>query len=228
VADLVTHLCTALLPGALLRSRITPVVAFGTVLPDLFGRAVPLALERLYDRGWPVPPELLWPWSALHEPVGWALVSALGCTLFVEKQRKRVLGALCLGGALHTGLDVLQDHHGEGYLLLAPFSARDFELGLIGSEATVALAGPLAFVTACAWLPGVIEWAVGAPRRPGPWLLAALGAGAVSGWAGSGAGLAGAWAFAASSAPWWRERPRSFALAAVLSLAVAMLIIWAR
>lgn len=218
MADLVTHLCTALLPGALLRSRITPVVAFGTVLPDLFGRAVPLALERLYDRGWPVPPELLWPWTALHEPVGWMLVSACCASLFVERQRWRVFGALCLGGALHTGLDVLQDHHGEGYLLLAPFSTRDFELGLMGSEATVAVVGIVAAATLCAYLPWAIEWTIGRPRRPGLWLLGALPL-ALGGWGG----LACALSFAASTAPWWQERPQVFAGLAVLALLAVVL-----
>jgi hypothetical protein len=219
VADLVTHLCTALLPGALLRAPLAPVVAFGTVLPDLFGRAVPLALERLYLRGWPVPPQLLWPWSALHEPVGWALVSLMGAALFVPQQRWRVLGALWLGGALHTGLDLLQDHHGEGYLLLAPFSTRDFELGLMGSEATVAVVGVVAAATVCAWLPWAVEWAVGRPRRPELWLLGAL----PLAFFGAG-GLACALSFAASTAPWWRERPRVFAgLAALSLLAVALL-----
>jgi hypothetical protein len=157
VADLVTHLCVVLLPGTLVRSPLVVVVAAGTVLPDALGRAIPLTLDAARRAGAPVPEALIWPWSALHEPFGWALVSVLIATLFVVRQRWPVLCALWLGGALHTALDVLQDHHGQGYLLLAPFTTRTFELGWIGSEATVGVALPLALLTTMAW---VLRWIV--------------------------------------------------------------------
>ncbi|MEZ4237475.1 MAG: hypothetical protein R3F59_15275, partial [Myxococcota bacterium] len=148
-----THLCTALLPGAVVRGRLVPLCAVGTVLPDAFGRAIPLSLERLAGLGVAVPPIALWPWSALHEPVGWAAVSVALGTAFVARDRTPATLALMAGCALHTALDVLQDHHGEGYLLLAPLSPARFELGWIGSEATVAVAWPLAAVTLAAWFP---------------------------------------------------------------------------
>lgn len=153
MADLVSHVCVVLLPAALFPSRLAPVAAAFTVVPDALGRAVPLALERAIFAGWPVPPSWLWPWSALHEPVGWALVAGLVSLSFVERDRAAVLRAALVGGAAHTAVDVLQDHHGEGYRLLAPFSDRMFELGCIGSEATVPYAGWLAALVAVAWIP---------------------------------------------------------------------------
>ncbi|MEQ1508392.1 MAG: hypothetical protein ABMB14_39545, partial [Myxococcota bacterium] len=144
MADLVTHLCTALLPGSIVRSRLVPLVAIGTVIPDALGRAIPLGLERLYAAGAPVPPWALWPWTAFHEPSGWALVSIAAGATFVATDRRPATVALLAGCALHTGLDLLQDHHGEGYLLFAPVSTRDVELGWFGSAATVGIAAPLA------------------------------------------------------------------------------------
>jgi hypothetical protein len=126
------------------------------VLPDALGRAVPLALERAYAAGVPLPEPLLWPWSSLHEPAGWLLVGALLALAFVPRDRGRVLAALWTGGALHTAVDVLQGHHGEGYLLLAPFTDRSYELGWIGSEATVPYALPLAALAVVAWIPWVV------------------------------------------------------------------------
>jgi hypothetical protein len=201
VADLVTHLAVVLLPAGIARWRLAPVAAFGAALPDLLGRAVPLGLERLYAAGAPVPMALLWPWSSLHEPLGWALASTLFATAFVERDRRRVLLAAWLGGAAHTALDVLQDHRGEGYLLLVPLSSARFELGWIGSEATVAWAEPLAAWTAVAW--------VGALR--GPWRLPLLGGATVLAAAMSGSLAGPAWAAGALLVGAISARPRTAA-----------------
>lgn len=152
MADLVTHLCSALLPGAFLRGRALGAVVFGTVLPDLISRVPPLALELTERIGvLRVPDALLLPWGIFHEPV--ALVPA--CTLlalaFARHDRWLALTGLLGGCALHLGLDLLQDHHGNGYFLLAPCSLERYELGLIGSEATVHIAVPLALVTFVTW-----------------------------------------------------------------------------
>ncbi len=152
MADLVTHLCAVLLPGALVRSPLVVVVAAGAALPDLLGRAVPLALDGARRAGAPIPEAAIWPWVGLHEPLGWMLVSILIGQLFVRRDRRRGVLALWCGGAMHALVDVLQDHHGQGYLWLAPFSLRTFELGWIGSEATVGWALPLALATVVAWL----------------------------------------------------------------------------
>jgi len=151
VADLVTHLCSVLLPGSLVRSPLVVVAAAGTAAPDLLGRAVPMALDGARRAGAPIPEAAIWPWVGLHEPFGWLLVSILIGQLFVRRDRWRVVLALWVGGAMHTLLDLVQGHHGQGYLLLAPFSVRTFELGWIGSETTVGWAMPLAIATAVAW-----------------------------------------------------------------------------
>jgi hypothetical protein len=220
VADLVTHLCSALLPGAFLRGRLLPLVAVGTALPDLFGRAVPLALEAAAGAGAPVPPSLLWPWTALHEPFGWMAVGVALGAAFVEDDRRAAILALWSGCALHTLLDVLQHHHGAGYLLLAPLSAARFELGWIGSEVTVPLALPLAAVTVAAWLPAAVEAAGVLPSRPRAllWLLVPMVA---SGVAGSGWGAVAGLAFAGATWRWWRHPREYLAVGGVLVAAAA-------
>lgn len=231
MADLVTHLCTALLPGALLpegRARyLVPLVAVGTTLPDLFGRAVPLGLEALYLRGYPIPEWSMWPWSALHEPFGWLMVCALASALFVEEHRADVRRALMLGCLLHTGLDLLQDHRGEGYLIFAPLSLRDVELGLMGSEATVESVEITVAATAAALLPRVMEQVAGPPRDPlRVWLMAA-GIAAIGGWLAPSMGwLAAIAAFGASCWPWFRHRPAPFVAISLLTLGAALTSSW--
>jgi hypothetical protein len=201
----------------------------GTVLPDALGRAVPLGLEQLWLAGVPVPMAMLWPWSALHEPVGWALAATVAGCAFVREHRVRATLALMAGAALHTALDVLQDHHGEGYLLLAPFTDRDFELGWIGSEATVGIALPLAAVTAAAWLPAGVEALFGVPRWP-PRVLALVAIPIAIGFAVDP--VVGAWVTAGCTAAvaathrWWRGRSGEFvgvaAALATLALVVGL------
>lgn len=225
MADLVTHVCTALLPGALFRSRFLPFVVVGTVWPDALGRAVPLALERLYAVGVPVPMPVLWAWAGLHEPIGAALSALVLAFAFAEADRGRVLLALWTGCALHTGVDVLQAHHGEGYVLLAPLSDLDFELGWIGSEATVAIAGPLAIVTAAAWIPAAITASWGEPAlRPRVllWLAVPVGlALAVGGARGAAWSTAAVLAITAATWRWWPGQTGGFVAVAALWLALA-------
>lgn len=172
MADLVTHACTALLPGAVFRTRGVGVVALGAVLPDLAGRVIPLGLDLVGRHGAPLPEWATWPWTALHEPIGWSLTCGLLALAFVDGQRRRAFGLLALGCTLHTLVDLLQDHHGEGYLLLAPLSVRRFELGWIGSEATVPWALPLLAATGLAWVPASVERALGRVPEVG-WLRVA-------------------------------------------------------
>ena len=67
----------------------------------------------------------------------------------------KVGAANLLGGMLlHMAIDLLQSHLGVGYPLLFPFSTHAVELGLIGSEATVPLALPLAVLAVWVWRRG--------------------------------------------------------------------------
>ncbi len=61
-------------------------------------------------------------------------------------------------------IDLTQRHVGLGYPLLVPFSSRDFELGVMGSEATVPWAPAIAAFTVGLW--GLRRWwdRRGAPR----------------------------------------------------------------
>lgn len=157
MADLVTHACVALLPGAAVRSRYLGAVVVGTVLPDVVARLLPLALMELQDRGVDAVSGLVrLPWSLLHTPFALLLLCGALSFAVIERHRVGVLVGMLIGCASHLGLDLLQDHHGQGYLLLAPFSRWRFELGLIGSEATVSVAPWLAALTAGAW---AIRWA---------------------------------------------------------------------
>ncbi len=153
MADLVTHTTVVLLPALLARWRMGGVCVAGAVLPDVFGRVVPLGLDLVHRHVVPVPEPLIWPWPALHEPLGALATTALLTLSFVPEQRRAAFWAAALGVASHTALDVLQDHQGAGYLLLAPCSLTRLELGLVGSEASVVVAWPLLAATAlvAAW-----------------------------------------------------------------------------
>lgn len=199
MADLVSHLCVALLPGAASRSPRVALVGVGTVVPDLFGRAVPLALEQVQAAGAPIPDPALWLWGALHEPAGYTLVAGLCALAVVRRDRRAAFGALWLGCALHTALDLTQFHHGHGYLVLAPLSSATFELGWIGSEATVDAAPWLALATAIAWLPALWEARFGVPRPD----LRAVAAVALPLHAGLSLVVASAWGAAGPAAVGW-------------------------
>lgn len=165
MADLVTHMCTVLLPAALFRSRWVGVAAVGAALPDLVSRLPGEALERLRAVGVPVPDWALMPWGMLHNPIPLVAVCALASVTFRVDLRARAWLSLMVGCVAHLMLDVLQDHHGHGYHLWFPVHAGDWELGWIHSEATVAFAPGLAVVTALAW---AVRWGVDRGGRSGP------------------------------------------------------------
>jgi uncharacterized membrane protein len=159
VADLVTHLATALIPGVGLRADRAVLLALGSALPDLGGRVPGLVAEALDLAGFAVPEAIYAPFGVLHQPLGASLLAV--ALAFVLDPRDRAVGAglLVLGVALHLGLDVFQFHHGYGYFLLAPLSFQRFELGWMGAEATVPLAPWLALATAGVWaVRGVLAW----------------------------------------------------------------------
>jgi hypothetical protein len=174
VADLITHTCVALLwkvastpgrPRAEGGWRVPAGVAtfvLGTCLPDLLGRVPAMALTTLR---WSVPaiPEwTIYLWSPFHVPVGIAVASVLVAQAFAPAARRTAAKELAGGGMLHMAVDVMQTHLGIGYLLLFPFSMWDFELGWIGSEATVLIVpGLLPFTVLACWA----RWARGLDRR---------------------------------------------------------------
>ena len=149
VADLVTHMATALLAKAALGTRNTPTLLLGVVLPDLAGR-VPVVLGlAAVNAGLPVPDVLVYGWGVLHLPFGMLPLCFLLSQAFVE--RRAAFGNLLAGCFLHLALDELQFHIGSGYPLLFPFSTWHGELGWIGTEATIPWSVPLASLGLGAW-----------------------------------------------------------------------------
>ncbi len=151
MADLVTHLCTVLLPAGILGYRRVGPAAVGVALPDVLARVVPLGLVELVKAGVPLPEAAVAGWGVLHEPIPLALAGFVLVGGVVARERREAGIGLAIGAALHLAVDLLQDHHGRGYFLLAPLSIGRYELGLIGSEATVGVAPWLALATALVW-----------------------------------------------------------------------------
>ena len=144
MADVVTHLASGVLPAALFAPRLLGPVAIGTVLPDATGRVPQIAIQLLSI---PVPDAVSWGLDVLHQPLAQLLFAGLIALGFCERDRRAALLGMVVGIGLHFGLDVLQDHHGQGYHLLFPLSVQRFELGWIGSEATVSVAPWIGAVT---------------------------------------------------------------------------------
>jgi membrane-bound metal-dependent hydrolase YbcI (DUF457 family) len=148
VADLVTHIASGLLPAALFAPRWMGPLVLGTVLPDATGR-VPQMAFAILDRtvGLPMPDSVLWAFDVLHQPLPQVLIVSMVALAFAAEDRRTAWFGMLLGVALHFGLDILQDHHGQGYHLFFPASVERFELGWIGSEATVHIAPYIGAVT---------------------------------------------------------------------------------
>jgi hypothetical protein len=146
VGDLLTHGAAAVLLKVGVRGRFIPVFVLGTVMPDLCSRVPAIGLGYVHVHLVRVSPFLTHGWQPLHQPIGLVLLAFLTCFLFQETVRSSVFWNLLGGMALHLGLDVLQSHHGAGYLLGFPFSDFAWELGVIGSEATVGWAIPLSLL----------------------------------------------------------------------------------
>lgn len=154
MADLVTHLSVGVLLKAATRGPHTAIFLAGTIIPDL--SRLPAMVFSALNHHVDIPPVLLYGWGPLHMPAGMILTAWLLALLLPEDIRRAGFGNLLAGMGLHLALDLLQSHLGVGYALLFPFHNSSFELGWIGSEATVPFALPLA---ALAWL--VWRW-----RRP--------------------------------------------------------------
>jgi hypothetical protein len=151
MADLITHAAVAVLAQRLVRSPQVACLVAGSVLPDLLSRLPSMFFAEVDRRVHPLPTLLQFGWEPFHLPVGMLLASMGLALLFPEAHRRQVLAALLGGMALHLGLDLLQDHLGQGYLLGFPFIRGSFELGWIGSEATVPWAPLLVAIAAWSW-----------------------------------------------------------------------------
>ncbi|HJN76707.1 MAG TPA: metal-dependent hydrolase [Myxococcota bacterium] len=155
MADLVTHIGAALFFKGAVRGRNAPVFVLGTVMPDVCGRVVGIALSKL-----PGCPDLLvYGPGVIHMPLGMIAFSLLVALLFRADQRAAVFANLLAGALLHLAIDLLQHHVGTGYPLLFPFSSWHWELGLIGSEATIPWSIPV-------FLLGLGLWRLRGSRRP--------------------------------------------------------------
>ena len=147
MADLVTHLCTGVMVKALSGRPHVPVFLLGTVAPDLFSRVPSMLLTQLGQWGWTVPPALVYSFEPLHLPAGMVLLAVVVSGLFVAADRRAVLGNFLGGMFLHLAVDLLQDHHGVGYVLGFPFIERPLELGWVSSEASVRWAPMLVLIS---------------------------------------------------------------------------------
>lgn len=150
MADLVTHIATGLLFKGATRGRHMPLFVLGTVLPDVCGRVVGMALSKL-DPLFAVPDGLVYGPGVVHMPLGMLAFTLGVAQLFRPDQRRLVFANLLGGSALHLAVDVLQRHTGTGYPLLFPFSQWHWEAGLLGSEATVPYALPALAIGALIW-----------------------------------------------------------------------------
>ena len=144
MADLVTHSALAVILKASTRGALPAVFVLGTVLPDLCSRVPAISLGYVHVHIARLPSVATHGWQPLHQPLGMLLVAYLVAMMFQESARRAVFVNLLGGMALHLLVDLLQDHHGAGYLLGFPVWTGSFEFGLIGSEATVWWAVPLA------------------------------------------------------------------------------------
>ena len=146
--DLLTHGAVATLVKAGTRGPMPAVFVLGTLLPDLCSRVPAISMGYIHVHIVPLPDVLTHGWQPMHQPVGLVLLAYVVTMMFPERMRRTVFGNVLGGMAVHMALDLLQDHHGAGYLIGFPFWTGTFELGWMGSEATVWWALPLTALAA--------------------------------------------------------------------------------
>lgn len=125
MADLVTHLTSAALPGTFLRDRrFAALLVIGTFMPDLVSKGLYWVTRAHSDFTIPT-----------HSLVGLVLLAYLGA-LFVDADLRRpAFRALLLGGLIHVAVDHVRDSLGWGTAnVLYPFSTASAELPWIHQE----------------------------------------------------------------------------------------------
>ena len=137
MADLLTHMASGVAVKAMTRGPYAAALIAGTVLPDLGARVPAMGLSALAKKGASIAPEWAYAFEVLHMPLGMILMSFVLAGLFHPDQRRAVFWNLLAGCGLHLLVDLTQSHMGVGYLLGFPLSTWDFELGWMGTEATV-------------------------------------------------------------------------------------------
>ena len=147
MADLVSHVALA----AIIRSRFRRRYGLwfflaGAILPDIFSRLPAMVFSEIDQRVVPIHGILVVGWEVCHQPVGMLLVSMIVALLFVQNLRTTIFFNLYGGMMLHLATDMFQNHQGLGYMLGFPFSNSMFELGLIGTEASVYAVVPLSLL----------------------------------------------------------------------------------
>ena len=150
MADLLTHGAAAVLTKAATRWSMASVFVAGTLIPDVASRVPSILLGFVHVHVARIPEWLLFAWEPMHQPMGMVVLAYLLSMLFPAACRVAIFGNLLGGMALHLLLDVIQSHHGAGYMLAFPFATNTFEFGWIGSEATVPFALPLTLASAWA------------------------------------------------------------------------------
>ena len=138
VPDLLTHMASALVVGAVLdRRRYTPGLGVGACLPDLLGRVPGYAAPYLQKVGLDLGEVLVDGSGFLHLPLGLLPATVLVAWLANRGERFSVWWPLVVGSGLHLFLDSLQIHWGVGTMWLFPISTWEWEAGVMGSESTV-------------------------------------------------------------------------------------------
>ena len=153
--DLITHGASGLLLGiAWVRHRPAPLLATfvaGNLMPDLLTRVPAIMAGEIDAKLVTLPRLLIYGWEPMHQPAGMAVAAVALSLLFEPAWRARVFVALYGGMLLHLLMDMFQFHEGAGHMLFFPVTTRSYEIGLVGSEASVFVALPLALAAGLAW-----------------------------------------------------------------------------
>jgi membrane-bound metal-dependent hydrolase YbcI (DUF457 family) len=158
VADLLTHsLVPFIVDSEWLDDDELAAFVQGGILPDILARSPVSAVGLLAELGIVSPvvgdDRFILGLEFLHEPIGFALLSLalvlLAPASLLGLPRRAAWAWLLLGALSHSALDVIQRHPEAPYMWLFPCSSQTWELGLVGTEASM-LAWPVLIPVAVA------------------------------------------------------------------------------